>query len=214
MSVTDTGAGIPEARFNELFQPFHRLGAEQTAVEGSGIGLVICQRLIETMGGCIGFESRVGTGSTFWVELPLASQRVEPASPLVKTTAPESTRITGRVLYVEDNRVNRLMMSHVFRRLPKVELQLAESAEEGLAMIGQSLPDLVLMDINLPGISGIEALKILKADDRTTRIPVIAVSAAAMEREIAEGLQAGFHGYLSKPINIPQLLEQLHAILG
>ncbi|MDO9105739.1 MAG: ATP-binding protein [Methylovulum sp.] len=210
MSVTDTGMGIAEADRAKLFQPFQRLNAGNTAIEGTGIGLVVCKRLVEAMGGRIGFDSRMGVGSRFWIVLPLAgADHAAAAMPLfevTRATAAENFMASGQVLYIEDSLINIKVMKHVFSMLPSIELCVAETAETGLAMVHESLPDLVLMDINLPGMSGLEALKQLKADPQTAAIPVIAVSAAAMANDVEAGLVAGFDAYLTKPFGVSELM--------
>ena len=209
ISVSDTGAGIHKDKYAQLFQPFQRLGAEQTVTEGSGIGLVICRKLAEAMGGQVGFESKVGVGSRFWLELPVAiaavpSQVVEEAAALR-----QSNQLKGLVLYVEDSPVNVSVMRHIFSQLPGVELQAVETAEAGLELIAQRPPDLVLMDINLPGISGLQALQIIKSNPLTAAIPVLAVSAAALPQDVKSGLEAGFVAYLTKPFDVPELIAKV-----
>ncbi len=208
ISVTDTGLGIPEPLQSKLFLPFQRLGAEKTATEGTGIGLAICKKLIEAMGGRIGFESRVNIGSRFWIELPVAN--AEPIEVSTKSLAAVATnehqQTRGRVLYVEDSPVNVSVMTHIFSQLKGVELLIAGTAESGLEMIRTTPPDLILMDVNLPGMSGLEALKLLKANPKTAEIPVMAISAAALSQDVEEGLAAGFTAYLTKPFDVPGLL--------
>jgi signal transduction histidine kinase/CheY-like chemotaxis protein len=215
--VADTGPGIDAEHRSQLFKPFQRLGAERTSIEGTGIGLVISRRLAEAMGGSIGFDSQPGTGSRFWLELPLDRSIPSDATETAPMTACEQKPVVphaeGKVIYVEDNPTNVTVMRHVFRSLPGVELLTAESAEEGLAMIRTNRLDLVLMDINLPGMSGLDALQILKADPVTAAIPVIAVSAAAMPRDIQAGLEAGFQAYLTKPVDVQALLSKVREIL-
>ncbi|MDO9105736.1 MAG: PAS domain S-box protein [Methylovulum sp.] len=205
--VTDTGMGIAENDRAKLFQPFQRLSAGQTAIEGTGIGLVVCKRLVEAMRGEIGFDSQVGVGSQFWIKLPLASAGAATALPFAAQGRAwaENAVVGGRVLYIEDSPINITVMQHVFRTLPGMVLDIAETAETGLAMIDESPPDLVLMDINLPGMSGLDALKRLKADPQTAAIPVIAVSAAAMASDVDAGLAAGFEAYLTKPFSLAEL---------
>ncbi len=209
VTVADTGIGIPNQRRAEIFQAFHRLDAEKSTIEGTGIGLVICKRLIEGMGGRIGFDSTLDVGSRFWFELPHAlAERQVVKEPLIKSPEDASTqaRSIGKcVLYIEDSPVNREVMKHVFRMHQDMVLVTAEDAEIGLSMIHALQPDLVLMDINLPGISGLEALLILKSNPDTAAIPVIAVSAAAMPDDIENGLKAGFLTYLTKPFDVPEL---------
>ena len=218
VTVVDTGQGIAEQQQALVFQPFQRLGAERTTTEGTGIGLVICKKIAEAMHGAIGFHSQAGIGSRFWVELPAAPSATEASAPSISATLlrPDAPQVGvhGQVLYVEDNPANLAVMKHLFLLLPGVQLQLAESAEAGLAMIQENLPDLVLMDINLPGMSGRDALKILKSDPRTAAIPVIAVSAAALPHDVNRGLDAGFLAYLTKPFNVDALLDQVRTILA
>ncbi len=201
----------------EVFEPFQRLGAESTAIEGCGIGLVICKHLVEAMGGAIGFDSIEGTGSRFWFELPLASGDLEkPVNATAIAYAALDTAakpIEGRVLYVEDNLANLTLMRHVFRMLPDIEFVAAPDGETALAMLADVAPDLVLLDINLPGMSGREVLKRMKADRRWVSLPVIAVSAAAMPSDIKVGIEAGFLAYFTKPIDVPVFLERVRKIL-
>ncbi len=209
VTVADTGIGIADERQAEIFQAFHRLVDEKSNIEGTGIGLVICKQLIEGMGGRIGFYSSPGIGSRFWFELPHALSGHEISiQPSIeeKTATPDQQQLSGKcVLYIEDSPVNIEVMKLVFRMHYDIELLTAENAEIGLAMIHASLPDLLLMDINLPGMSGLEALHILKSNPDTASIPVIAVSAAAMPGDIDAGLKAGFLTYLTKPFDVPEL---------
>jgi PAS domain S-box-containing protein len=209
VTIADTGAGIPNERRSEIFQPFHRLGAEKSNIEGTGIGLVICKRLIEGMDGRIGFDSTLGIGSRFWFDLPYAlfdcEAPMEPSIKAKKETSDQQQSTGKCVLYIEDSPVNVEVMKHFFCVHHGIELITAETAEIGLVMIYQTQPDLVLMDIHLPGMSGLEALHTLKSNPDTATIPVIAVSAAAMPDDIAAGLKAGFMAYLTKPFNAPEL---------
>ncbi len=214
ISVSDTGAGITLEQQAKLFQPFQRLGAEQTATEGTGIGLVICKKLAEAMQGQIGLESRVGIGSRFWVELPAANALSIQEHNLPFAASDSSiSLVQGRVLYVEDSPVNVSVMEHAFSRFKDVELCITDTAEAGLALMQTRRFNLVLMDVNLPGMNGLKALQAIKANPDTADIPVIAVSAAALPQDVSRGLEAGFRDYLTKPFDVAELLEIVQNIL-
>ena len=217
VSVRDTGAGLPPEMLQQLFQPFNRLGQERNTEEGTGIGLVMSKRLVELMGGVIGVESRVGTGSVFWFELNSTSEprleldlaeAAEEAPPEVYHGAKMRT-----VLYVEDNPANLKLIEQLIARRPDIRLFSAVDGDLGIQMARARRPDVILMDINLPGISGIEALAILRADPATAHIPVVALSANAMPRNIEKGLQSGFFQYLTKPIKVNEFMDTLEAAL-
>ena len=215
--VFDTGAGLAPAQLAQLFQPFNRLGKEAGVEEGTGIGLVVTKRLVELMGGSIGVESRVGEGSMFWIDMKLsAAPRLVPeesdagrAPP--RQTAPDAPSRT--VLYVEDNPANLELVEELVARRPDLKLLSAPDAETGLALVRSRNPEVILMDINLPGISGIEAMRILRADPATAHIPVVALSANAVPRDIERGLAAGFFSYLTKPIKVVQFMDALDLAL-
>jgi PAS domain S-box-containing protein len=218
ISVKDTGAGLSPDKLAQLFQSFNRLGQEGSAEEGTGIGLVVTKRLVELMGGVIGVESSVGLGTTFWVELisdvapQLAADGAEP------TTVPEPPAPAGArqrtLLYVEDNAANLRLVEHLVARRPDLRLLSALDGTLGIALARASQPEVILMDINLPGISGIEALKILREDPATAHIPVVALSANAVPREIAKGLEAGFFRYLTKPLKVDEFMDTLDVALA
>jgi len=210
ISIVDTGHGIPLNRQIELFQPFSRLGAENSNIEGTGIGLTITQHLVKVMGGDISFQSSEGVGTTFWVDLPLSTHdHKTPKSSSLKDDKKDVFMITNasRILYIEDNTSLVELMKTIMEDLSDVELHTAPTAEQGLAMAQKDKPQLILMDINLPGMSGIEALAVLKCDTATADIPVIAISADAMPAEVQKGVEAGFLTYLTKPFNIPELIS-------
>jgi CheY-like chemotaxis protein len=215
--VQDTGEGLSPEKLAQLFQPFNRLGQEASAEEGTGIGLVVSKRLIELMGGEIGVESTVGKGSVFWIELNLAAEPqpvVNAAEPLAPTQAQVQHGAALRtLLYVEDNRANMQLVEQLIARRPDMRLLSAGDGTRGIALARTHQPEVILMDINLPGISGIQALKILREDPATAHIPVLAISANAMPHDIKKGLEAGFLRYLTKPIKVGEFMDALDLAL-
>ena len=217
LNVRDTGAGLAPEKLAQLFQPFNRLGQESGAEQGTGIGLVMSKRLVELMGGVLGVESRVGVGSVFWWELAAAAapeleaKTDEPAA-LARAQAQPGAPLST-LLYVEDNPANLKLVEQLIARRPTIRLLSAVDGNQGIQLARAHQPDVILMDINLPGISGIEALKILRDDPATARIPIVALSANAMPRDIARGLEAGFFSYLTKPIKVKEFMEALDAAL-
>jgi signal transduction histidine kinase/ActR/RegA family two-component response regulator len=205
--VSDTGAGIPKRYMSELFEPFNRLGQEQSDIVGSGVGLALCKRLVEKMDGLIHAESEEGVGSVFTVHLPMAALNVARA---MASAALARTKI----LYIEDNPANALLMRHIIKELNEVDLVIAVTGHEGIETARSLLPALILLDINLPDIDGFEVLTILKSDSATMAIPVIALTANAMPREVKRGLTAGFHSYVTKPLNPAQLIQAITKIIG
>ena len=218
ISVRDSGAGLSPEKLAQLFQPFNRLGQEGGAAEGTGIGLVVSKRLVELMKGEIGAESRVGVGSVFWIELNSteapqhACVAVEPAAlapPRAHGGAPLRT-----LLCVEDNSANQMLVNKLIERRPDIRMLSARDGHQGIEMARVSRPDVILMDINLPGINGIQAMKLLAEDAATAHIPVIALSANAMPRDIERGLAAGFFRYLTKPIKVGEFMDTLDEALA
>ncbi|BBP05251.1 hypothetical protein TPL01_23980 [Sulfuriferula plumbiphila] len=217
ISVADTGAGLPAEKLAQLFQPFNRLGQEASAEEGTGIGLVVTKRLVELMGGVIGVESTIGMGSVFWIELIAA------ATPQIVAGIAESTPVAQAqvhnaaalrtLLYVEDNQANLKLVEQLIARRSDLRLLSAADGHLGIEIARAFQPEVILMDINLPGINGIEALKILREDPATAHIPVVALSANAIPRDIVKGLEAGFFRYLTKPIKVNGFLDTLDEAL-
>jgi CheY-like chemotaxis protein len=208
---------LPPEKLAQLFQPFNRLGQEAGSVGGTGIGLVVSKQLAELMGGVIGVESTVGVGSVFWCEMisaeaPQVAVESNEAEALVQ---PEASADAPRrtLLYVEDNPANMQLVEELIGRFPDMRLMTAVNGTLGIELARATQPQVILMDINLPGISGIKALKILREDPATAYIPVIALSANAMPRDIEKGLEAGFFRYLTKPIKIKELMDTLNAAL-
>jgi signal transduction histidine kinase/ActR/RegA family two-component response regulator len=212
ISIKDSGAGLPPEKLAQLFQPFNRLGQEAGGEEGTGIGLVVTKQLVELMGGAIGVESIVGTGSEFWFELnrDLTSHTAAEDAMTVEPAAPARERTALRtLLYVEDNPANLLLVEQIIDEHPDMRMLSARDAAAGIALARAHLPDVILMDIHLPGISGTDALKYLRADPATAHIPVVALSAYAMLSDIEEGLDAGFIRYLTKPIKVDEFMSAL-----
>ena len=214
ITVTDTGAGLAPEQLSELFQPFNRLGQQALGEEGTGIGLVVSKRLAEAMHGTIGVESTVGVGCAFWVEFQPADLHGQPeevhVTPVraVAIQAPTTPKI-HTLLYVEDNPANLMLVQQLIARRPDFRLLSADNASLGISLARSEQPDVIIMDINLPGMNGFAALRILLADPLTASIPVIALSANAMARDIARGMQAGFIRYLTKPVRVPDFFEAL-----
>lgn len=215
IKVQDTGAGLSAAQLAQLFEPFNRLGQNGSVEEGSGIGLVVCRRLVESMQGIIGVESTVGQGSVFWVEFELSDE-----PPALRQSADAINTALGRdkiedsgkshtLLYVEDNPANLMLVEEILARRDDIRMLSAKDGLSGVELAQATLPNVILMDINLPGINGFTALSLLTEDIRTAHIPVIALSANAMPRDIERGLAAGFFGYLTKPIKIGQFMHTL-----
>lgn len=220
IAVTDNGKGIASDKQARVFNSFDRLGAECSEVEGTGIGLVITRRMMEAMGGGVDFTSVEGHGSTFWLELPLAQKvESEPNASLAQLNkelvVPESNALSGKhvVLYIEDNPMNMRLMQQVFKAREGWELCGAVNAETGLELVRTNKPDVILLDINLPGMNGYQALALLKADAETMHIPVVALSANAMKGDRERGIQAGFVDYLTKPLDILLLMRLLDELL-
>jgi CheY-like chemotaxis protein len=215
--VVDDGIGIPADKQHMLFQPFQRAGQETGPIEGSGIGLVVTRRLAELMGGRVGFASKPGEGSEFWVEMPAHSEAASHPPPVAAGRTP-SQPVQGSlqhplVLYVEDNEANTSFMRDLLDAYDGVELVTTQTAEQGIECARQRQPSVVIMDINLPGMSGLQALTALRAFPETRSIPVIALTAAASERDKQRGEQAGFYRYLTKPVRVDELEEALDSVL-
>ncbi|WP_247596925.1 ATP-binding protein [Hydrogenophaga sp. PAMC20947] len=218
ISVRDTGAGLTPEQLTLLFQPFNRLGQESGTEEGTGIGLVVTQRLVRLMGGEIGVDSTPGVGSVFWVQLPLTEV---PRFAAIESGSTDPEHIENdpgsplqTLLYVEDNPANLELVEQIIGRHADLRLLGAADASLGIEFARVYQPKVILMDINLPGISGIEAMAILRADTRTAHIPIIALSANAVPRDVQTGLDAGFFNYLTKPIKVNELMNALAAALS
>jgi signal transduction histidine kinase/ActR/RegA family two-component response regulator len=216
ISIRDTGLGLEPQQLQQLFQPFNRLGKQSESEEGSGIGLVVSKRLVDLMGGAIGVESIPGQGSVFWVEFAAASAPAS-ALPAASDALPVHQASGGpvrTVLYVEDNPANLELVSQLIARRSDLRLLSAPDAPLGIHYARTCMPQLILMDINLPGMSGLEALEVLQSDPVTAHIPVIALSANAVPRDIERALAAGFLNYITKPIVVGKFMLAIDAALS
>ncbi|MGZ8294745.1 MAG: PAS domain-containing hybrid sensor histidine kinase/response regulator [Telluria sp.] len=220
ISVKDTGIGLSPEQLDQLFQPFNRLGQQDSGEEGTGIGLVVTKQLVELMGGLIGVESAVGVGTVFWVELAAASAPMLALDDIDEVSL-ERRPVVARelsdrptLLYVEDNPANLALVEQLIARRGDLKLITAIDGPLGIELARTCLPDAILMDINLPGISGYAVLKILQQDPLTCNIPVLALSANAVPRDIEKGLEAGFFRYLTKPIRVREFMDALDLALA
>jgi signal transduction histidine kinase/ActR/RegA family two-component response regulator len=222
VSVQDTGMGLSEEQVASLFQPFNRLGQEAGPHEGTGIGLVVTRHLVEMMGGTIGVRSTAGTGSVFWIELRESGAIARPAAPAAAAERPaapprpalEPGAVAATVLCVEDNPANLELVRSMLGFRPDVRLLTASDGRKGVDMARAERPDVILMDNNMPGLNGREALAILRDDPTTSHIPVIALTANAMPSAIDAGLAAGFFRYLTKPIDVAALNDAVDSALA
>jgi len=217
ISVRDTGLGLAPEQLSQLFQPFNRLGRESGPEEGTGIGLVVTKRLVDLMGGTMGVASTVGEGSTFWCEFKVASPPQYESAPAgeVAVVRPALSHGTPQrtLLYVEDNPANLELVAQLIERRGDLRMMSAADGTLGIESARACLPDVILMDINLPGINGIQAMQVLRADPSTAHIPIIALSANAIPRDIERGLAAGFFNYITKPIKVVEFMEALDVAL-
>jgi signal transduction histidine kinase len=212
LEVSDTGPGIAPENLKKLFVAFERLGAEHTETEGTGIGLALCRRLMEIMGGSIGVQTILGEGSTFWIEIPIGeSPDLEAQDQTMDSTtdSADTPRATHTILYIEDNLSNLRLVERILIRHPHLKLLAAMQGGLGLELARQHLPDLILLDLHLPDIGGDEVLQQLRAIAETRDIPVIIISADATPRQIERLLLAGAANYLTKPLDIKRFLQTL-----
>jgi PAS domain S-box-containing protein len=216
ISVRDNGAGIAVEKLARLFTPFDRLGAEQSSVEGTGLGLALCQRLVQAMHGSIGVNSTPGNGSTFWLELPQAESPLQSLA-AQKSSTPSEQRLpedSRRLLYIEDNFSNVTLVEQLLAERPALELMTAMQGRVGLELARQHSPDLILLDLHLPDMPGWQVLAQLKADHLTRAIPVVVISADATVPQVKRLVSAGARAYLTKPLDIAEFFRVVDEVLA
>ena len=217
VSIQDTGQGLRPDQVDSLFQPFNRLGQENGAEEGTGIGLVVTRRLVKLIKGAIGVTSNVGVGTVFWIELDVTEPVPSMLGGSVRPIGRRQSATAGAshtLLYVEDNPANLKLVKVIVGFRSDLHLLAAPDAHLGIEMAKAHQPHLILMDLNLPGMSGVDALCELRRDPRTNRIPVLALTDNAMPRDIEKGIEAGFYRYLTKPINIDEFNQAIDSTLA
>ncbi|MBL4637825.1 MAG: response regulator, partial [Proteobacteria bacterium] len=218
IAIEDSGYGIEPELQAGLFEPFNRLGKDHSDIQGTGIGLLISRELVRLMQGELGVHSTYGTGSTFWLDLPLAENDDSVVIASSDELLLHQERMLAehgqlvKVLYIEDNPANMMLVRQLFIRFPLYQLLEAETAEAGLEIARQQRPDIVLLDINLPEMNGFEALAVMEEEGLTEKMKVVALSANALVSEVKRGYEAGFDYYLTKPIDFKKLLATLHEV--
>jgi CheY-like chemotaxis protein len=214
IGVTDTGPGIADDKIPLLFSPFERLGAEQSNVEGTGLGLTLSKSLIEAMGGSLEVDTMMGDGTTFWVELPAADTQLPDANGRPHREVDRTSGVGGTVLYIEDNLSNLRLIERLITHRADLGLIPAMTGTLGLELARQHTPDLILLDLHLPDLRGDEVLIRLRKDPRTKTIPVVILSADATPGQIERLRAAGADEYLTKPIDVVEFVALIDRILG
>jgi CheY-like chemotaxis protein len=223
LRVSDTGRGMSAVQLAQAFEPFNRLGLEHEGIEGTGIGLAIVRANVERMGGSVHVQSTPGVGSVFEVRLPgptseppgrAASAAAISSAPSQSPAGAAARARSGRLLYIEDNPVNALIVRELVAQRGNLTLEEADDGTSGIDRARSAQPDLILVDMQLPDIDGHEVLRRLRADAATAEIPCIALSANAMPDDIARALRAGFADYWTKPLDLQRFMRSLQAIFG
>jgi CheY-like chemotaxis protein len=211
LRVTDSGPGVAPHLHDRLFAPFDRLDADAKGIEGTGLGLALSKGLMEAIGGSLGVESEPGEGSTFWIELPLATTSTNFAEVDLDVTSPtgSSAARAATVLYVEDNLGNVRLLERLLVHRPNIHLITSLQGREGFELAQQHRPDLILLDVHMPDLSGYEVLELLRGDPTTASIPVVMLSADASHEQIQRFRDAGARDYLTKPLDLQSFLAQL-----
>ncbi|MCA9835264.1 MAG: PAS domain S-box protein [Trueperaceae bacterium] len=209
LEVEDTGIGIPEDKLDDVFMAFNRLGAEQSNIEGTGIGLTVSKNLVEAMGGNLKVESKYGQGSSFFLRLKTSAKSATDSLREIQATKPAELGRDLKLVYIEDNLANRNLMQSIISRNKEMTLYMATDGIKGLELIRQELPDIILLDLHMPGLSGDRVLEELKADPKTAAIPVVILSADATPQRVKSLLEHGASAYLTKPLEVRQLLQTL-----
>ncbi len=216
LRIQDTGHGIAEDKIDKLFKPFERFDVDAEQIEGAGIGLTISKQLIEMMHGTIGFDSKLGEGSLFYIDVPISNKAPRPLEIEIPSDSfPDSStqKMVKKVLYVEDIPANVELVRQIFICRPYIKLLSAPNALDGIKIAETHIPDLILMDIHLPEMDGLTAFKKLQTLNETKDIPVIALTADAMDGDIKKALDMGFHSYITKPIDVSKFLETVDKVL-
>lgn len=213
INVIDTGKGLNTKQQKKLFKPFERLGADLTNIKGTGIGLTITQKLIDMMDGIVGAESSEGKGSNFWIELILSDEPPRPQSESVPLRdAINTTQQSKHIIYVEDDPINAHLMSEIINKMTNHHLIIAKTGNEGLKLIFEQLPDIVMLDIGLPDMDGYTVLEKMRAHPKAKKIPAIAMTAKAMMDDVERGERAGFDDYIVKPARAAELLKSIELV--